>query len=93
MPQPPYQVDGEEVGYLHLGKLKEITYPRSEHKAVFTLHYGDDERLELDATSESPAYSTVENLEAWVGEITEVRKRLGGGNTQVRRSTSISEDK
>lgn len=85
-------MDAEDEGYVHLGKLKEISYPRNEQNSVFTLHYGDDERLELDATSESPAYTTLENLRAWVNDITEVRKRLGGANTQVRRTTLSEAD-
>lgn len=83
----PFQVDGEEVGYIHLSKLKEITYPRNKNNTVFTLHYGDDERLELDCTSESPAYTTAENLKDWVATLTDIRKNLGGGSVKVKRET------
>eukprot|EP00730_Choanoeca_flexa_P005314 TRINITY_DN11924_c0_g2_i1.p1 TRINITY_DN11924_c0_g2~~TRINITY_DN11924_c0_g2_i1.p1 ORF type:complete len:347 (+),score=102.75 TRINITY_DN11924_c0_g2_i1:199-1239(+) len=80
-------IDGEEIGYSHLGKLREISYQQREDNTMFTLHYGEDSKLELIAISNHPTKTDVDIFKDWVQTITEVRRRLGGNSTQVVHKT------
>jgi hypothetical protein len=49
-----------------LGKLREISYPQREDNTTFTLHYGEDSKIELDAMSNHPTMTDVDVFKEWV---------------------------
>ncbi|EGD77941.1 hypothetical protein PTSG_09576 [Salpingoeca rosetta] len=81
------EVDGEEVDYVHLGKLREISFPQRTDNTAFTLVLGNDRLLEIECTSDKPGISDKDVFQDWVETLTRVRREVGGSATQVVHKT------
>merc|ERR1719460_2317586 len=71
------KIDGEEVGFLHLSKLKRITYvPDADGQArQFSLILKSGEKTTLECSSTDPNLSTHDYCMGWMGAI---QKALSG---------------
>lgn len=72
---------------MHLGKLQEISFPQREDNTTFTLTVGDARQVDIECVSEKPGVTNREVFRDWVETLTQVRRELGGGSTQVIHQT------
>lgn len=82
------KVDGKEIGYCHLGMLKELSWSSKETNTRFRLDFNDGKSfIELDCVSEVPTKSNVELFNEWVQALTQVRAKVGNAQAFHRRDS------
>lgn len=71
-------VDGKEEGFVHLGKLKEISWTSGADTIAFELFFNDEKTsLELECRSDRPSVTDKEYFTSWVQALSSVRAKVG----------------